>query len=790
MTFEIALVLSILGVAVLFLVTEWMPMEVVALLVMGSLAVTGLVSPTDALNGFSNPAVITVWAVFILSGGLTRTGVGNLIGNRVVKLAGGNDHLLVLIVMVVAGLLSAFMNNVAVAALMLPVVMDICRSTERSPSALLMPLAYGSLLGGLLTQIGTPPNILVSALLQENHLKPFGLFDFTPVGGFIFVIGVLFMTFVGRRLLPKHNFIKDSSGIIVSNLDAQYHMEERIFHMGVPLDSPLAGKTLAETRMGTVLGMDVIAITRGNRSLLAPGPRERLEGGDVLVVKGSRKRFDALQLWEELINGIKNISVDEVFSREIRLVELTLGPDAFLKGKTLNEMDFRNRFQAVVLAVRRDEKIRRSNLQDDVLQSEDTLLVQGSRESIESLCREPGLQLCREVEQGILTREYQLDERLMLLTIPLRSPLGNKPLKESRLAEILGMRVLCIIRSDGAMRMPDAHEMLLPGDHLIMEGRMGVLDILRGFQTLELKKGTVPDLKDLVSDKIGLVETILSPHATLAGKTLRHLNFREKYGLNVLAIWRRGNAYATNLRDMALDFGDALLLYGPREKLNMLGRESDFIVLTQSAQESPKLRKAPLSAMLMAATFVPVIMGWIPIYIATVMGAALMVLCRCLTMEEAYRAIEWKAVFLIAGMFPLGTALDQSGAAKFLAEGVVSAVGPLGPTVVMLALLILTFLATCVIPTAALVLLLAPIILNASQQMGITPYGFMMAMAMAASASFMTPISHPANLLVMGPGGYRFKDYMKVGGVLTLVVLIIIMVVVPIFWPLSPLPGP
>ncbi|MBW1783585.1 MAG: anion permease, partial [Deltaproteobacteria bacterium] len=165
MTVQIALVLSILGIAVLFLVTEWMPMEVAALLVLGSLALTGLVSPTDALSGFSNPAVITVWAVFILSGGLTRTGVGNIIGNRVVKLARGNDTLLVMIVMVVAGLLSAFMNNVAVAALLLPVVMDICRSTGRTPSALLMPLAYGSLLGGLLTQIGTPPNILVSAVL-------------------------------------------------------------------------------------------------------------------------------------------------------------------------------------------------------------------------------------------------------------------------------------------------------------------------------------------------------------------------------------------------------------------------------------------------------------------------------------------------------------------------------------------------------------------------------------------------------------------------------------------------
>ena len=296
-------------------------------------------------------------------------------------------------------------------------------------------------------------------------------------------------------------------------------------------------------------------------------------------------------------------------------------------------------------------------------------------------------------------------------------------------------------------------------------------------------------MKSLVSEKVGLMETILSPQTTLAGKTLRHLHFREKFGLNVLAIWRRGRTYSTQLRDMTLDFGDLLLLYGPREKLRMLGGEPDFIVLTEEAQEVPKFEKARLSAVIMAATFIPVLLGWIPIYIATVIGSAFMVLTRCLTMEEAYRSIEWKAVFLIAGMFPLGTALDQSGAAKFLAEGVVATVGPFGPTVVMLALLLLTFLATCFIPTAALVLLLAPIILNTSQEMGISPYGLMMAMAMAASSSFMTPISHPANLLVMGPGGYAFKDYLKVGGLLTLVVLVIIMVVVPLFWPLTPVSG-
>ncbi len=785
MTVQIALVLSILGIAVLFLVTEWMPMEVAALLVLGSLALTGLVSPTDALLGFSNPAVITVWAVFILSGGLTRTGVGNIIGNRVVKLAGGNDTLLVMIVMVVAGLLSAFMNNVAVAALMLPVVMDICRSTGRAPSALLLPLAYGSLLGGLLTEIGTPPNILVSAVLRENHLTPFGLFDFTPVGGFIFVFGVLFMTFVGRRLLPSHDILTTTAQVMELGPNSQFRMADHIFNVKVPRPSALSGKTLAETRMGTALGMDVIAIKRENHYLLAPGPGERLRSGDLLVVKGNPENLDDLRGWQDLIFKTQEVRLEEVFSRDVELADVTLTKDSPLNGKTLSETGFRNRFDAMVLAIRRNGTVRRANLQDEVLQDGDRLLLQGGGDALKALCTLQGFTTCTGVERADLTRDYHLEERLLLLTIPATSPLTEKTLKESRLAEVLGMRVLSIIRKDGTKRIPDPTEILLPEDQLVMEGRIGDLKILRGFQEMEVDRGTRPDLKELVSDSIGLVETILSPHTTLAGNTLRHLHFRDKFGLNVLAIWRRGQVYSTHLRDMALDFGDALLLYGPRENLRVLGREPDFIVLTAEAQEVPRMEKAKLSAILMGATFVPVILGWVPIYIATVIGAALMVLFRCLTMEEAYRDIEWKAVFLIAGMFPLGTALDQSGAAKFLAEGVVASVGPLGPTAVMLALLLLTFLATCFIPTAALVLLLAPIVLNTSQQMGISPYGLMMAMAMAASASFMTPISHPANILVMGPGGYRFKDYLKVGGLLTLVVLIIIMAVVPLFWPLG-----
>jgi di/tricarboxylate transporter len=265
---------------------------------------------------------------------------------------------------------------------------------------------------------------------------------------------------------------------------------------------------------------------------------------------------------------------------------------------------------------------------------------------------------------------------------------------------------------------------------------------------------------------------------------LRQLNFRDKYGLSVLAIWRRGQAHRSNLRDMALQFGDALLLLGPHKNLQMLGREPDFIVLTETAQEELRLDKMKISILIMVGVLLPVFLGCVPIYIAAVVGAALMVLSGCLTMEEAYRQIEWKAVFLIAGMLPLGIALDQTGAAKLIAESVVAVAGPYGPQAVMSGLVALTFVATCFVPTAALVVLMGPIAMSTAANMGLSPYAFMMAIAMAASASFMTPVSHPANILVMGPGGYRFGDYLKIGGLLTLVIMAIIIGVLPFFWPL------
>ena len=260
MTLDILLVLSILAIAVVFLVTEWIQMEVTALLSLGAVALTGLVSPVEALSGFSNPAVVTVWAVFILSGGLTRTGVAKVIGNFVLRLAGSKETRMIVVIMVTAGVMSAIMNNVAVAALMLPVVMDIARHTGITPSRLLMPLAYGSLLGGLTTQIGTPPNILVSDALRDEGLTAFTFFDFTPVGLVIMFSGIVFMVLIGRHLLPQRDVVKETTNHKKIDWQNQFDLEERLFQVKVPHDSILVNKSLAQIRMGSVLGWNLSLI--------------------------------------------------------------------------------------------------------------------------------------------------------------------------------------------------------------------------------------------------------------------------------------------------------------------------------------------------------------------------------------------------------------------------------------------------------------------------------------------------------------------------------------------------
>jgi di/tricarboxylate transporter len=778
LTPPIATVLAILVVAIILFVTERIRVDLVALMVLVGLALTNLVTPAEALSGFSSMAVITVWAVLILSAGLARTGVASLVGRQVLRLAGRSEARLSVVIMLTAGLLSAFMNNVGAVALLLPAVVDIARRTGRPPSKLLMPLAFAALLGGLNTLIGTPPNILISEALRQYELQPFGMFDYTPTGVVVTLAGMAFLALVGRRLLPARDIKAVGAGDQAEPSEF-FGLRERLFVARLPAGSPLAGKTLVESRLGSGLGLHVVSITRKGETDLAPDPETVLQPDHRLLVEAHPDLVAELRGQRQLVIEGDRPDLEHLVSDEIGLAEVGLSPRSPLPGQTLEGSDFRRRYGVIVLAIRRGGLVLRQSLETIPLQQADILLVQGSRSQIDQLREDPDLV----ISSPEMAAVYRLEDVLMTVRVPEDSSLVGKTLVESRLGDAFGLGVLGIEREGTNHLVPDPGEHLVAGDTLLVKGTRADLEALEALHSLEIEGPPPRDLGELESEEIGLVEAVLSPRSALPGRTLGEVHFREKYGLSVLAIWREGRPHRTDLRDMALQFGDALLLYGPREKLKVLGSEPDFLVLTEEAQEPPRRKKAPVALAIMAAVLVPAILGWLPIPITAVMGVVLMVLTGCLTMGEAYQAIEWKAIFLIAGMLPLGIAMERTGAANFLAEGMVGLVGGLGPLAVTAGLFVLAALASQVMPNPAVAVLLAPIALNTANDLGISPYPLMMTVAVSASAAFLSPVGHSANLLIMGPGGYRFTDYTRVGIPLTLLVLGVVLLVLPIFWP-------
>lgn len=775
---DVILVLVILATALIVFISGRLRVDIVALLVLGALAIAGLVTPEEAFSGFSNQAVITIWAVFILSAGLSRTGVANMIGRHVLRLAGNGEARLLLVIMLVASLLSTSMNNTGVAALLLPVVMDIARRTRRAPSRLLMPLAIAVLMGGLTTLIATPPNILASMALVDAGLPGFSFFDFTPVGGTIVLVGIAYMVLFGRRLLPHHAPMRalDPS----DSWSGVYRLDQRLFVVRLPSDTPLAGRTLANSRIGSALGLNVLGIIRNGQTQLAPDPGFTLRGGDKLLVSGRPDRLAELNDGQYLHFEENAFTVEDLTGGEVRLAEVTLGEDSPLAGQSLLASGFRRRYGVNVLAIHRGDEVRRIDLQELPLQAGDCLLLQGTQGQLEKLAAEPHLAVDLAPE-GI--GFYQLGDYLVALRVPAQSPLDGQTLEESRLGDAFDLSVLGIVRDGTTELMPGPQARLGAGDTLIVAGRLEELATLQGLQALEMGGETAPELDHLQSAAVGMVEAVLSPHTTLVGKTLRELHFREKYNLTVLAIYRAGTVYRSNLRNMELRFGDALLLYGPRERLLLVADDPDFLLLEEELQEPVRQAKAPIAALIMLGVVLSALSGLLPISVAAVIGATIMVISGCLTMDEAYRHIEWRAVFLIAGMIPLGIAMENSGAAQMIAEAVVSTAGAWGPRALLAALFLLATAAAQAMPNAVVTVLLAPIAITASRELGVAPQGPVMAVAIAASAAFISPVVHPANVLIMGPGSYRYADYLRVGLPLTLLVFVTALLLLPIVWP-------
>jgi di/tricarboxylate transporter len=596
MTPEIILTLSIIVVALIIFATEKLRVDVVALLVLITVGLTGLVGPKEVFSGFSNSAVITVWAVYIVSGGLFNTGVADYMGRFILHLSGTNEVRLIAIIMIVCGTMSAFMNNVGATAMLLPAVVSISWQTKIPVSKLLIPLSFSSLLGGGITLIGTPANILATNIVTERGLPTFGFFDFAPVGIAVFAAGILYMILVGRKLLPVRQPPIDKK---ITNQLRSYLFEAQVLE-----DGKLAGLSLLESRLGADYDLTVVGIVR-------------------------------------------------------------------------------------------DKKTKRVLHRNTIIQPNDILLIEGSVDKLMTAKDELGLMVVNEMREEV--------------------------------------------------------------DNVVDLGR-----------------------------EVDVIEATLAPRSSMVGRTLQSLQFRDRFGFTVLAVQREGEMITKRLRSIKLQFGDNLLLQGPRDRIPSLQQGNDFLVL--EAIDIPKnvKHKMPLAIAILVSVIGLVIFAGLDISLAMVMGAVGMVLTGCLSIEEAHESIDWRTVFLVAGMLPLGIAMESTGTARYIADLMLGAIGDWGPYAALAGVYLLAALVTQPMSNAAAMVLVVPIALDTAASLGANHLAFVLAVVVGGVTSFLTPVGHKANVLVFGPGGYKFFDYARVGVLLTLVIFTVTMIVLPIFFPLFP----
>jgi len=775
MTFEIGFLFALLAAMVYLFLTEKLPVDLTAFLGLIVLVFGGYLTAGEAFTGFSSPAVITMLSVFIVGAALLETGVADMIGGRIHRIVGSSETRLIVVLMLTAGILSAFMNNIAATAVLMPAVASIARRSNLAPSRLFMPLAFGAILGGTTTLVGTPPNILAAQMLDERGLEPFSLFDFTPIGLVILAVGTLFMVTIGRKLLP----VREDRGPAATetrDLAGVYQLQDRLFSIRVPDDSPLDGQTLIETRFGNTLGVKVVAILRNGKQHLSPDGDAVLQAGDVLSVSGRASDL------EELLR-LRSLEISKTRRSDVPMPEKRIGAvcarverSSTLEGRSLRELDFHNRFGLVVVGIRRGGTLHRTELAGTSFRGGDEILALGQPDSVEHLSQVEDFTV---IDQGLGVLA-DLEDELHLISIPADSSMAGSTIAESRLGELVGLTVLGLIR-DGETRLAlSADEVLEPGDRLLISAEPSRIETLDQVGDIQIEaESTAP----LESDEVGMIEVAVAPRSEAVGQTLAQLEFRERYGLLALALWRGGEPLHVDFANKPLKFGDALLLHGARSRVKRLARDPDFVVLSDVEQAQRSTRKAPWALACLVLMIGLVATGFQPIHVAAFTAASLSILFGALTMRQAYRAIEWKAIFLVAAVLPVGVAMERTGAALLMADSVATVAGPLGPYATLAALVVLASLLSQGLDGAPAIVLLAPVVISTADAMGISPYPLMMGASLAASAAFMTPFSHKANLLVMGAGGYRSRDYVRVGTPLTIVIIALLVLLVPLFFP-------
>lgn len=766
--------LLIILVMVVVLVLELASSEVVAFCVLLLLFYLDYLRPAEAFEGFASPVVITIFGIFFISTALRETGVADAFGRRIARWAGGDQTRLLVVLMLASALLSAWMNNVAAVAMLMPAVASIAAHTETPPSKLFMPLTFGVILGGVTTLVGTPPNLVASQILAHHGFEPLSLFDITPIGVAIVIAGVAYMVLLGRRWLPGGQTEKRRRDASV--LTHAYRIEERLTSIKVPVGSKLDGATLRETRMGTALDVAVVAVLRGRKKILAPGPDFRLEGDDTLLVDGL---FADL---EHLLN-VQGLAVFEVEASRLAAspmaqgLVLSLPAGSGLVGKSLRELRFRDRFGVLVVGLRRGRDLVREELGRRILRPTDHILALGTAEQVASLRDQKGLK----VEAEGLALGELMEERFFTLQVPPGSPLIGRSVRESRLGELAGLTVLGILRGGLLSLAVSGDETVEKGDELLVAGEpTRILDLVALGQ---LELAAEPAGTQLESDTVGVAEVVVAPRSAAAGSSLRQLSFRDRFGLQALALWRGGATIAKELANIPLRYGDALLLHGPIEKIRRLAEDPDFVVLLEPEQERPRSDKAPFAVAALALLILLIVTGAAPTHIAALTGAMLCVVSGAITMPQAYRAIEWRALYFLAAIWPIGTAMQKSGASAFLAAGIVGLGEHLGPTVYLAILVCASSLLAQVLDGVPAVVILGSVAIEVADRLGVSPYPLVVGIGLAASAAFMTPWSHKASLLVVNAGGYHTRDFLKVGTPLTVLMLALLVLLVPIAFP-------
>ncbi len=775
MTIEIGFLFLILGAMIILFLTEIFPVDLTAFLGLIILIFAGFVQPNEAFVGFASPAVITMLSIFIVSASLLHTGIADMMGLKIHAWVGSQELKLVVTIMLVSGILSAFMNNIAAVAVLMPSVASLARRANLSPSRLFLPLSFGAIVGGTTTLVGTPPNILVGTLLEERGVASFRLFDFAPLGLILLSVSILFMVTIGRKLLPNRESGQSlSSDIDLANL---YQLDEMLFSLRIPKSSSLAGMTLEEVQLGSALGIQVVAVLRGQSKELAPKPATVLNEGDVLLVEGQLS--DLKQILQVKGAEIRKTSLSRLPrpAPGFSAIRVRIEENSAFQSKNLKELYFRESYGVIVIAIQRGTRLLRNNLGKEKLCTGDEFVAIGSREALDSVVSESGVRL---LATGLSTVR-KLQQHLFMIRVNKDSPLAGITLAESRIGELIGLTVGGIVRKGETRLAVSPEEIIRSGDKLLMAGESEKIANLLALSTIQFEPEKPPT--ELESEETNLVEASLSPRCSLIGKTLKDISFRQRYGLQVLAVWREGAPIRLKLNSLQLTFGDALLLQGSRKKMRILAKDPDFLVLSHSIELARKTKKAPFAIGALLLMVGLVITGLQPIHVAAFTAASLVILAGTLSMEEAYRSVEWRVIFLVAAILPVGVAMERTGTTSWLTDTIIAAASSLEPHMLLAILVVMSSLLSQCLDGAPTVVLMTPVVLQAASRLELSPYPLMMGVALAASAAFMTPFSHKANLLVMGAGGYRPVDYLKVGTPLTIVFLILLTLLVPLFFP-------